>query len=109
MIPFVTLKQVMEREGEQLGYLLLGEEEGCVNGCCCGVSVYRSKEYGEAAAHEDQEGFYVLEGRGSALIAGEELLLEPGMSFVVPAKVEHVMKAAPESDACKVFWFHAAV
>jgi len=109
MIPFVKLQEIIEKEGKQLGYSLLGEEQGCVNGCCCGVSIYTSREYGESAAHDDQEGFYVLEGKGFALIDGEELELEPGMSFMVPAHVEHVMKAAPDSECCKVFWFHAAV
>ncbi len=109
MIPHVKLQEVIEKEGQQLGYLLLGEEQGCVNGCCCGVSIYTSKEYGEAAAHDDQEGFYVLEGKGFALINGEELALEQGMSFMVPAHIKHVMKAAADSEACKVFWFHAAV
>lgn len=109
MIPIVKLDEVIEKEGKKLGYLLLGEEQGCVNGCCCGVSVYKQKEYAEAAAHDDQEGFYVLEGKGMALIGGEELELEPGMSFMIPAHVEHVMKVAHDSKECKVFWFHAAV
>lgn len=109
MIPYVKLDQIIKAQGLQLGYLLLGEEQGCVNGCCCGVSIYTDKEYGQAAAHEDQEGFYVLEGYGTASIAGEELALEPGMSFMVPAGVEHVIKASENCEACKVFWFHAAV
>lgn len=109
MIPYVKLDEIIKEQGTQLGYALLGEEQGCVNGCCCGVSIYTEKEYGTAAAHEDQEGFYVLEGFGKALIAGEELTLEPGMSFMVPAGVEHVMKADGGSEACKVFWFHAAI
>lgn len=109
MVPYVKLEEVIKEQGEKLGYLLLGEEQGCVNGCCFGVSVYTEKEYGEAAAHEDQEGFYVLEGFGKAMIGGEEIALEPGMAFVVPAGVEHVMKAAENSAVCKVLWFHAAV
>lgn len=109
MIPVVTLDEVIEAQGKQLGYLLLGEEQGCVNGCCCGVSIYTESTYGEAAAHEDQEGFYVLEGNGHALVGGEEISLKPGMSFVVPAHVEHVMRADEGCQMCKVFWFHAAV
>lgn len=109
MIPFVKLEQIMSSNGSKPAYLLLGEEHGCVNGCCLGVSVYKDIEYGISATHEDQEGFFVLEGYGKALINGDELSLEPGMSFVVPAGVEHVMKAANAGEECKVLWFHAAV
>ena len=109
MIPFVKIDEVIASKGKQLGYLLLGEYEGCVNGCCLGVSVYTDTEYGKSASHEDQEGFFVLEGNGKALINGEEIELEPGMSFIVPAGVEHVMKAAEKGKVCKILWFHAAV
>lgn len=109
MILYVKLEDVIESKGKQLGYLLLGEEQGCVNGCCLGVSVYTDAEYGQVAAHEDQEGFFVLSGYGNALINGEEISLEPGMSFIVPAGVEHVMKSAEAGNECRVLWFHAAI
>lgn len=109
MIPYVKLDEIIKKQEKQPGYLLLGQEQGCVNGCCCGVSVYAEKEYGQPAAHEDQEGFFVLEGYGTALVGGQEISLEPGVSFMVPAQVEHVMKADGNCQECKVFWFHAAI
>lgn len=109
MIPYVKLGEVMEREGKRVGYTLLDERHGCVNGCRMGISVYCFDEYGPATAHEDQEGFFVLEGRGMALIDGEELALEPGMAFMIPAGTPHVMKRDSGYEYCKVLWFHGAV
>lgn len=36
MVPYVKLEEVIKEEGKKLGYLLLGEEQGCVNGCFFG-------------------------------------------------------------------------
>ncbi|MCM1112393.1 MAG: cupin domain-containing protein [Muribaculum sp.] len=109
MIPYVRMDEVMEREGNRIGYTLLDERHGCVNGCRLGISVYIYDEYGRASAHEDQEGFFVLEGRGMALIDGEELALEPGMAFMIPAGTPHAMKKDKDCGFCKVLWFHGAV
>ena len=108
MIPYVRLQDLMANE-QRTGYTLLDESMGCVNGCRCGISVYRYDEFPCATAHEDQEGFFVLEGRGFALIDGEELELEPGMAFMIPAGMPHAMKRAEGQEYCKVFWFHGAV
>ena len=111
MIPFARLEEVMAAAGRRTGYTLLDEKDGCTGGCRCGISIYRREEYDleRAAAHEDQEGFFVLEGRGRALIGGEELVMEPGVCFVVPAGTLHAMKRDADCEYCKVFWFHAAV
>lgn len=111
MISVVKLDDVIKSVGKRTGYDLLGENEGCVNGCRCGVSIYTRTEYNleHAGAHEDQEGFFVLEGHGKALIGDDEITLEPGVCFMVPAGVKHCMKREPDCEYCKVFWFHAAV
>lgn len=109
MIPFVKLEEVLACEGKKTGYTLLDERHGCVNGSKCGVSFYKMEEYGKVGCHDDQEGFFVLEGHGKALIGGEEIILEPGVTFMVPAHVEHCMKKDKDCDVCKVFWFHAAI
>lgn len=109
MIPYVRLDEVMEKAGKRIGYTLLDERHGCVNGCRLGISVYVYDDYGIANTHEDQEGFFVLEGRGMALIDGEELILEPGMAFMIPAGMPHAMKKDKDYDYCKVLWFHGAV
>jgi mannose-6-phosphate isomerase-like protein (cupin superfamily) len=109
MIPYVRVDEVMAAEGMKTGYTLLDERHGCVNGCRCGISVYRRDEYDKPNAHEDQEGFLVLEGCGMALIGDEELAMEPGMAFMIPAGVPHAMKRNQNYEYCKVFWFHGAV
>ena len=111
MIPVVRLQDLMDREPnkKKTAYTLLDESMGCVNGCRCGISFYRHDDYHGASAHEDQEGFFVLEGRGYARIDGEEMVMEPGMAFMIPAGVDHEMRRDPEYEYCKVLWFHGAV
>lgn len=109
MIPYVKLDEIVKKEGRRTGYTLLDERHGCVNGSKCGVSYYTREEYDTARSHEDQEGFFVLEGHGKALIGGEEISLEPGVSFMVPAQVKHTVKKDRNCPVCKVFWFHAAI
>lgn len=111
MIAVAKSDDIIEKTGKRTGYELIGEKDGCVNGCRCGISVYTRKKYdlAHAGAHDDQEGFFVLEGRGRAMVGDDEIVLEPGVCFVVPAGVKHCMKCEQDSGFCKVFWFHAAV
>lgn len=109
MVPVVRLQELIEKNPGRTSYTLLDDSMGCVNGCRCGVSIYRHTEYRGGSFHEDQEGFFVLEGRGTAMIDGEEFVVEPGMAFMVPAGVEHEIKRDPEYEYCKVLWFHGAV
>lgn len=110
MLPIAVLNQVLQAEGEKTGYVLLGEKDGQVNGCRCGVSIYIREEYDleNAGAHDDQEGFFVLEGNGSALVGNEKITMEPSVAFGVPKGVRHAMKKDKKSEACKVLWFHSA-
>lgn len=110
MIPYVDANELLAK-ATTAGCKLLDEDDGCQNGCKCGVSVYTRTEYDPSGgpAHDDQEGFYVLEGYGSALIGGKEYEMKPGICFMVPAGVQHTMKKSEDCDFCKVFWFHAAV
>ena len=80
MISVAKLDDVIKNMGKRTGYELIGEKDGCVNGCRCGVSVYTREEYDltHAGAHDDQEGFFVLEGRGRAMVGDDEIVLEPG-------------------------------
>ena len=43
------------------------------------------------------------------MIGDDEIILEPGVCFVIPAGVKHTMKRETDCEFCKVFWFHAAV
>jgi mannose-6-phosphate isomerase-like protein (cupin superfamily) len=98
-------------QGSQSGsgittFRLLGEGNGCSRGCTAGVSVFTSPEYNKAGTHDNQEGFYVLEGTGWARIGSEEYPIEPATALFVPALTEHAFRV--ESGPLKLFWFHAA-
>lgn len=110
---YVSLKDVPVKDPNNkifLGYDLLGEQTGCVSGCKAGVGIFISDEYNKPGIHyETQEGFFVLEGSGWTKIGDEEIKLEPGMSYLVPANVLHCSKKDPDSKGLKVFFFHAKV
>ena len=88
---------------------LLSEENGCRAGCRTGLLLYTQEEYRQGGVHEDQEGFFVLEGRGKAMIGEKELSLSPGACFIVPPGLYHSIKRDSEYEYIKLFFFHAAV
>jgi uncharacterized cupin superfamily protein len=88
---------------------LLNESHGCSAGCSTGVSIYTCVEYQQPGNHEDQEGFFVLEGIGFVKIGENEINLYPGISFIVPAGVDHSIKSTSKEKGIKVFWFHAGI
>ena len=106
---YSDLNQIMEREGEKISYTLLDELNGCVSGCRCGVTVCRRTEFGKGGAHEDQEGFFVLSGRGMARVGNTEFGVHEGVAFIVPAGVSHTLCSASAEEPLKVLWFHSAV
>ena len=89
--------------------LLIGEEQGASHGFCMGVSYYMEEGYGAAGVHDDQEGFYVLEGTGTAKVGDIEFAIRPGSSFIAAVGVAHSIKRDPGSQAIKVLWSHGAV
>lgn len=110
MKPYVKLEEALaSRIPGKLGYRLLDEKNGCTSGCCCGVSVYDNTEFPkDYGAHEDQEGFLVLEGEGVARLDELEIDIRPGDSFLAAPGVKHTIKCEPGKPV-KVFWFHSAV
>ena len=59
--------------------------------------------------HEDQEGFYVLEGEGYAKLDDLEFPIKAGDSFIALPGVRHTLKTKEGCQPVKVFWFHSAV
>jgi hypothetical protein len=107
---FVNRKDVKAVEFVgHVSFPLLNKENGCVAGCCTGISVYATEEYPSAGIHDDQEGFIVLEGTGRAKVGMEEFRIEPEVSFIAPAGIAHSIKKDPDSKPVKVFWFHASI
>lgn len=88
---------------------VLTMENGCVAGCKAGFSYYEATEYGKGGVHDDQEGFLVLEGTGSARFGDQEFDIYPGLTMIAPAGVSHSLKRNEDSVPVKVFWFHSAV
>ena len=106
---FVTLKDAISLAGPgHMSFSLLDETNGCVNGCCCGVSRYAKTEYNVPGCHDDQEGFMVLSGSGYAKVGEEERFVSTGTAFIVPAGVEHSLRTIDPACPLEVFWFHAA-
>ena len=91
------------------GGTLLGPAQGAARGFCLGISFYDQAEYGPPGVHEDQEGFYVLEGHGTARVGGEEFPVSPGSVFLAARGVPHALRRAPDSGPLKVLWAHGAV
>ncbi len=88
---------------------LLDAENGCRAGCRTGLLMYTQLEYIQGGVHEDQEGFYVLEGTGKALVGESEIPLCPGTCFIVPPGLYHYIKRDAGCSRIKLFFFHAAV
>lgn len=106
---YVDSKDFMSELSERGSVQFLNEKQGCVAGCCAGMTVYNNTEYTKGGVHQDQEGFFVLEGCGMASFGEEEFAVYPGLCMVAPAGVRHRIKRNEDSEAVKVFWFHSAV
>jgi len=95
---------------EEYEYIpLLNEDNGCLAGCRTGLLLYTQEEYKQSGVHEDQEGFFVLEGVGKAVVGENEFSLSPGSCFIVPPGLYHSIKRDVTCDYIKLFFFHAAV
>lgn len=88
---------------------LLGESNGCTAGCRTGLLSYRQTEFIQGGVHDDQEGFYVLEGHGWAKVGEDEFPIAPGSSFIAPAGLWHYIRRDDDCPCVKLFFFHAAV
>lgn len=78
------------------------------NGCCVGICYYNADAFAAPGIHEDQEGFYVLEGAGEVALDGRVYPLEPGMAFILAPGVQHSFRRNAGVSYIKVLWFHAA-
>lgn len=107
---YVNQSDVSPVKFEDYDFLpLLTEENGCRAGCRTGLLKYTQTEYRQGGVHKDQEGFYVLEGTGKALVGDSEFPLCPGTCFIAPPGCYHSIKKDAGCDYIKLFFFHAAV
>lgn len=78
-----------ERLGATGGYEIVHESPGLE----IGVYVLVAPEPDRQQPHEDDEVYYVLEGRGTLDVEGETVELEEGHAVFVPAHAEHRFSA----------------
>lgn len=103
-----------EREAKKLVFEnhdftdLITSENGCTAGCHAGLLSYRQTDFIQGGVHDDQEGFYVLEGRGRAKVGDSVFPIEPGSCFIAPAGSYHYICRDENSVPVKLFFFHAA-
>lgn len=97
-----------QQKGLVKGGRLLGPEHGCTQGFFMGITYYDTIEFPEPGVHEDQESFYVLEGKGFVKLKEDIYPIETGTAFIALPGVAHSIKRAPDSPAVKVLWCHGA-
>ncbi len=104
MKPYITMEEALSRQKEvSRSIKFITEENGCINGCCSGITVYPDYEFSKKPGkHDDQEGFYVLEGEGYAKLDDLDF-------FVALPQVAHTIRTKEGSTPVKVFWFHSGV
>lgn len=111
MIPFISIEEATKKKNPAKAAMkLLTEENGCVNGCCSGITECRETQYGpRPGIHDDQEGFFVLEGEGFVKLDDMEYAVKPGDSFIALPGVAHSLRVKEGCDCLKVFWFHSGI
>jgi mannose-6-phosphate isomerase-like protein (cupin superfamily) len=86
--PF-DIQGARERLGASGGYEIVHESPGLE----IGVYVLVAPEPDRQQPHEDDEVYYVLEGRGTLDVEGETAELQEGHAVFVPAHAEHRFSA----------------
>lgn len=86
-------------------YPIFTEANTPVGGCCAMLNVFFSDEYPEPGVHDDNEGFYVVSGRGRMKVGGREYELAPGDAMYAPAGTYHSIKKVGSGDL-RVFIYH---
>ncbi len=110
MVCYAYADQVepVHREGHS-SRELINNQHGAVKGYKIGLTEYTAEEYPTPGVHDDQEGFYVIEGEGWAKVGDEEFPIRPGSAFIAPRGVPHAVKRNNGSVPVKLVWSHGAV
>jgi mannose-6-phosphate isomerase-like protein (cupin superfamily) len=75
-----------------------------------GLAIWPQGASDHQQPHREDEVYYVISGRGSIQVAGEDRLVKPGSLVFVAAGVEHRFHSIEEDLRVLVFWAppHAA-
>lgn len=89
--------------------MMLDSTNGALGELKAGVSVYDWVEYAPDNVHPTQEVMYILEGKGTIRLEGEEFQLEPEMAVIVQPGIPHSIKRNKDERFVKLFWVQAPV
>ena len=89
--PYITLEEALAaREEGRRSIKFLTEDNGCINGCCSGVTICSETEFNPEPDNEEFE-------------------VKAGDSFIALPGVRHTMKTVDSEKPLKVFWFHSGI
>ena len=90
-----------------VSYPIFTLESSPIANCSAAFNVFQSETYPTTmGVHDDNEGFYVIEGFGKMMVGDEEYKLEPHTAMYAPAGVLHGIKKDPSSMDLKTFLYH---
>jgi mannose-6-phosphate isomerase-like protein (cupin superfamily) len=69
-----------------------------------GFSIWPAGGVDRQQPHKEDEVYFVVSGRGSIRVAGEDATVGPGSIVYVPATVEHRFHSIEEELRVLVFW-----
>ena len=98
-------KKILKEENNKRIYPIFNYDNAPINHCCAMVIVFNNTEYLSKDTHEDNEGFYVVSGNGTMMIADEEYCLSPGCAMYVPKGVTHAIKRTGDAGL-EIFIYH---
>jgi quercetin dioxygenase-like cupin family protein len=85
-IPARGLEEKIQEWG-RIQPLIDGSAVGSRSGFSMGRITYTKPHY--SGRHDDHEFIYILEGRGTATINGEDIPFEEGSILIIPVHTEH--------------------
>lgn len=69
-----------------------------------GLAIWPARSPDRQRPHKEDEVYYVISGRGTIRVAGEDRSVQPGSLVFVAAGVEHRFHAIEEDLRVLVFW-----
>lgn len=90
-------------------YEILAENDSPCKGFSAGYNIYYTNEYVTPGVHDDNEGFYVIKGSGTARINDVEKVIREGSFFIAPAGAPHAIKKDVDCEELEILLFHFPV